>query len=241
MNRSPFDITSKNTFLGSIVYKLAISLKPSSFISQIASFSNTIGASLISLLPNTYADDETERYLANYGDCKTLASIGAVGSTSCSEIATFDTTTLEGIFDDPGFIDFMNKNTTVSGSSRTINSGSTLDVFIKYNNKRITPLGVMDGGILSAIKNGLSSLSLSSIADMINNLSNSSDNDKRLATGEAFVNSANNPDWNTYKYAQRYVSLARATKALRQYSSDNTAYQSIPYFETTSQNSLAKQ
>ena len=241
MNRSPFDITSKNTFLGSIIYNFAIHFKAPGILSQITSFSNTISSSLISLFPNTYADDNTSRYLANFGDCKTLGSIGAVGSAACSEIATFDTTTLEGIFDDPGFNDFMNNNTTISGNTRTVNPGSNLDIFMKYNNKRTTPLGVIDGGILGAIKNSFSSIFTSSISEMVKNLINSSDSDKRLATGEAFVNSSSNSDWNTYKYAQRYVSLARATKTLRQYADEETAYQSIPYFETTTQKSIAKQ
>ncbi len=240
-NRSPFDITSKNTFLGSIIYNFAIHLKSANIITQLSSFSNTISSSIIGLLPKTFANDDTNRYLANFGNCKTLGSIGAVGSASCSEIATFDTTTLEGIFDNPGFIDFMNKNTVVSDGSRTVNTGSSLDLFIKYNNKRITPLGVMDGGILTAIKSGFSSISSSGIADMIKNLFNSNESEKRLATGEAFVNSNSNPDWDTYKYAQRYVSLARATNVLRKAADDETAYQSIPYFETSPQDYLAKQ
>ena len=37
--------------------------------------------------------------------------------------------------------------------------------------------------------------------------------------------------WQIYKYAQRYVSLARATAALRQYSNDSTAYNNIKFFE----------
>lgn len=228
MNRSPFDITSKNTFLGSIVYNFAIHLKPMSFMSQISSFSNTISSSLMSLLPSSYADDETTRYLGSFGECKTIGSIGAVGSATCSEIATFDTTTLEGIYDDPGFIDFINKNTTISGNTRTVNSGSVLDLFIKYNNKRITPIGVMDGGILSSLKSGLFSIpGISSIADMIKNTENSNESEKRIATGEAFVNSSSNADWQTYKYAQRYVSLARATEALKRFSDDESSYSSF--------------
>jgi hypothetical protein len=228
MNRNPFDITSKNTFLGSIVYNFAIHLKPTSFISQVSSFSNTISSSILSLLPTTYADDETTRYLGSFGECKTINSIGAVGSATCSEIATFDTSTLEGIYDDPGFIDFVNKNTTISNNTRIINAGSILDMFVNYNNKRITPIGVMDGGILNSLKSGLFSIpGLSSIADMIKNTENSNESEKRIATGEAFVNSSSNADWQTYKYAQRYMSLARATEAFKQFSEDETAYSSL--------------
>ena len=59
------------------------------------------------------------------------------------------------------------------------------------------------------------------------------ENNKRIASGAAFVNSTSNDDWNEYKYAQRYVSLARATAALRQYDGDATAYTNMKYFEGT--------
>lgn len=228
MNRNPFDITSKNTFLGSIVYNFAIHLKPMSFMSQITSISNTVSSAVLSLLPTASAEDETNRYLGNFGECKTLGSVGAVGSTTCSEIATFDTSTLEGIYDDPGFINFLNNNTSISNGIRTVNAGSILDIFIKYNVGRITPVGVMDGGILTAIKSGISNIFTSgSIANMVKYSQESSEAEKRIATGEAFVNSFSNQDWQTYKYAQRYVSLARAAEALKQFSGDETAYSSL--------------
>ena len=66
---------------------------------------------------------------------------------------------------------------------------------------------------------------------MIRNFMGASDNNKRIASGAAYVNSASNPDWQVYKYAQRYVSLARATESLRQYADDSTAYNNILFFE----------
>ena len=233
MNRSPFDITSKNTFLGSIIYNFAIHLKPSSLITQFSSFNSTVFSAISSLLPSTYADDETERYLGNIGNCRTIESIGANGSAVCSEIAIFDTSTLGDIFNDPSFISFMNQNTTLSNGTRTINKGSVLDNFVNYNNKRTTPIGVMDGGILNALRNSGSFSVITSITKMVEDLINSSDNERRIATGEAFVNSPSNKDWQTYKYAQRYISLARATESLRQYSNDKTAYSNLKFFEGT--------
>ena len=58
-----------------------------------------------------------------------------------------------------------------------------------------------------------------------------SESDKRIASGAAFVNSVDNEDWQTYKYAQRYVSLARATASLRKYADGSTAYNNIQFFE----------
>lgn len=233
LNRSPFDITSKNTFLGSIIYKFAISLGNGGVLSQLTSITKTVSVAISELLPVSLADDSSNRYLGNFGECTTLGFIGAVGSAACSMIATFDTTTLDGIFNDAGFINFMNNNTVLNSSGvREVKKNSALARFISFNNERVTPVGITDGGILNALSSGLSSLSfVSDAATMIKSLFNSSEQDKRLASGAAFVNSTSNSDWQTYKYAQRYVSLARATESLRQYSNDKTAYSNIKYFE----------
>jgi hypothetical protein len=83
---------------------------------------------------------------------------------------------------------------------------------------------------------------------MLEDFSDASENNLRLASGAAFVNAKTNSDWQNYKYAQRYVSIARATAALRQYSTDVTAYQNLRFFEGSenpviaflnSQNSIA--
>lgn len=234
-NRSPFDITSKNTFLGSIIYNMATTLKPGSILTQFGNMGRMFGSALLSFLPSTYADDSSERYLANFGDCETLSSIGAVGSVTCSEIATFDTSTLNDIFNDSGFIKFVEENTVLSNGTRVIKNGSKLADFINYNNNRLTPNGVTDGGILQSLRGNSSSISfLSNISAMIENFIGASEEDKRVARGEAFVNSSSNPEWDTiYKYAQRYTSLARATDLLRKYSDDDTAYTSIKFFEGT--------
>lgn len=233
LERSPFDITSKNTFLGSIFYKLAVaSSNFSGIFSGVKTFAKTTSSSALSLLPGAYAD-ETEGYLTTFGDCETYGTIGAVGSAQCAEIATFDPSTLKNTFNDPGFIAFVENNTTLSSSGkRTINDGSVLANYILYNDERKTPLGVMDGGIIDSLSNSSNSVPfVTDILEMIKKFLGTSDTDKRIASGAAFVNSTANPDWQTYKYAQRYVSLARATAALQQYSSDKTAYTNIRFFE----------
>ena len=215
MNRSPFDITSKNTFLGSIVYNLAVGVKK-----------------LTSLTSAVYADD-TEGYLTNFGDCETLGAIHAVGSATCAAIATFDTSTLNNIFNDAEFNAFVEANTEIKDGKRQIKKNSDLADFIKYNNERTTPDGVMDGGILKAIQGGSSTSFLGDVLTMIKTFLGASDNEKRIASGAAFVNSKSNPNWDTYKYAQRYVSLARAAEALKKYDGEETAYSNLKYFEGT--------
>ena len=208
------------------------SMKFSGVFSGIKTFSSAASSAVMAILPTSFADD-TDGYLATFGDCETLATIGAVGTAQCSAIATFDTSTLNNPFNDAGFINFVNNNTTLDSSGvRKINEGSDLADFILYNNKRETPAGLMDGGILDSISNESSSIPfVSDIAAMIEMFVGASEQDKRFASGEAFVNSSSNPDWQTYKYAQRYVSLARATAALKQYSSDETAYNNMKFFE----------
>lgn len=233
-NRSPFDITSKNTFLGAIVYKTATILAKTDhgIWSGIKSFGSLLSQSVLSLLPSSYAD-ETTGYLSSYGDCQTLSSVNAVGSVQCSEIATFDTSTLDDPFHDDNFIDFINNNTTLNSSGvRTINRNSKLAEFILYNDERTTPIGVTDGGIIDSLTSNSSSIYfVTNILSMIKNYLGTNESEKRIASGAAFVNTAMNSDWQTYKYAQRYVSLARATAALRQYAGESTAYNKIEFFE----------
>lgn len=233
MTRSPFDISSPNTFLGSLVRQFSAILKPASLTSTAASFSKLANRSLISIFTGQTYADATETYLTNYGSCDTYATIGAVGTGHCAEIATFDTSTLDP-YHDAGFNQFVEQNTTLTDGVRTIKNGSVLADFILYNNQRKSPLGTVDGGILHSLKNKASSIPfVSNILSMLESFAGASNNDLRIASGAAFVNTSSNADWQTYKYAQRYVSLARATAALAQSSSDPTAYQTLKYFEGT--------
>lgn len=66
---------------------------------------------------------------------------------------------------------------------------------------------------------------------MVKTLLGANEREKRLASGAAFVNSSSNGDWATYKYAQRYISLARAQESLRQYDGNKAAYSDLRFFE----------
>ena len=236
MNRSPFDITSRNTFLGSIVYKFAVGMvKTGSIASRIGSFMTITSSAVASLFPVALADDKTNSFLTHFGNCETLGTIGAVGSSSCAMVATFDTSTLNDTFNDAGFSAFVEANTSINSAGvRTINDGSVLADFIKYNNERSTPVGTIDGGILDSISNGTKKVSfISNIMKMILRFLNANESEKRIASGAAFMTSSSNPDWQQYKYAQRYVSLARATEALRRYDGGDSAYTNIRFFEGT--------
>lgn len=233
MNRSPFDITSKNTFLGSIVYNLAISMggiKNMSVLSSFSSMLNSVKQAAVSLMPRTYADG-ISTYLTSFGDCERYQQIGAKGTVECLDNVTFDTSTYNDPFNDPGFISFVENNTVLENGVRRIKKGSDLEGFIIYNSGRETPTGIIDGGILESLKNGSSSIGFTSdILGMVKTFLDTDDLEKKIASGEVFVNSSSNPYWKIYKYAQRYVSIARAAAALREYS-EGTAYQNLRFFE----------
>lgn len=232
--RSPFDITSKNTFLGSIVHKLAtLSSRTTGALAGMKILSQMTGSAALSLLPSSYAD-ATESYLSTYGVCETYGTIGAVGTAGCSEISTFDPSTLDDPFNNPEFISFVEENTILDAAgNRKIKEGpSILKNYIIYNNERKTPLGVPDGGALISLREGTEKINYNSdITKLVENFTGVNEEENRIITGAAFLNSANNPDWKFYKFAQRYVSLARAVTALKQYSNDKTAYNNLEFFE----------
>ena len=235
LERSPFDVTSKNTFLGSILYKFATITKSSSTFSGLKSLSTVAGNSLLALFPTAHAAEETTKYLETFGQCETYATIGAVGTAQCSSIATFDTSTLKDLYNNQEYNKFVNENTILENGTRIVKPGSFLAKFIDYNNDRKTPLGTTDGGILQSLRsNGTFIPFISNIKNLIMQFKDASEDELRLATGAAFVNSANNPDWQQkYKYAQRYVSMARAVAAMRKFSNEPTAYTNLKFHEGT--------
>lgn len=226
---SPFDITSKNTFLGAITHQL---LPVATKTSSIPTF---VMSTIASLTPSTYADDESGKILTSFGDCDTYSTIGAVGTAHCSLIASFDTSTSYDPYNNQEYLNFVEQNTYIDDSgNRQIKYNSYLANFILYNNNRITPFGTTDASILANIKQHFNFLQfLSDPASIVSLFDGASSEDKAIASGAAFVNSASNPYWNNYKYAQRYVSINRAVSALKAYSTDTTAYQNLPGCEGT--------
>lgn len=235
MNRSPFDISSKNTFLGSIMWNMAISFRGNSILKQLGSILRTTGTAIGKISLSTYADDSANMYFAVAGaNCYTANSIGAMGWANGLPAVTFDTST-NNAFSNSGFESFVNENTTINASgNREIIDGSLLSEFIRNNVDKRTIDGVTDAGILeSKDSNSLKIPFISDILGMIKSFVGASEEDKRKASGEAYLNSSSNSDWNTYKYAQRYVSLARAQDALRQYDGDVAAFSNLKFFEGT--------
>lgn len=233
---SPLDIRSKNTFLGSIVYNLAMAQVKYPEVRSLATlgrrFGSVLGTAVASLIPVSLADGNDNGFMTDYGECETAGGVGAVATAGCAQIAVFDPSTLNDPFHDAGFVAFLDQNTELESGVRKVKPGSTLADFITFSMGRETPIGVMDGGILDALEGGTTQIPfISDILAMVRKLLGASERDKRMASGAAYVNTASNADWQQIKYAQRYAALARATAMLKQHSSDATAYRDMKYFE----------
>lgn len=88
--KSPLDITSKNTFLGSIAYSLASFATSSSSVSLTSAMQNVgslISGSISGLLPTSQAISEAQ---VSRGDCVLSNNIGAVSNTHCNNYYNSD-------------------------------------------------------------------------------------------------------------------------------------------------------
>jgi hypothetical protein len=90
---SPFDITTKNTFLGSIFSKtLPFFGKSMGLFTILSAVGSTTASSVSPLLPTANAIDDVN-FKSNLGDCPELESVGAVGDIFCQPYYISDTTT----------------------------------------------------------------------------------------------------------------------------------------------------
>ncbi|MBR0432024.1 hypothetical protein IJK16_03450 [Candidatus Saccharibacteria bacterium] len=247
--RSPFDVNSKNTFLGSIVTSLLpiATSSPLHFFSSLLSLTNNS-------LPSAFALGEDSSYQTTYGECSALTGINAKGDVYCNSIITFDTSTIDNALNDSGFQSFVNNNTNADGTPK---ENSDLAKFILYNNGRESPIGVKDANILNALNKNTESEKkwYQKITSFFKNLfsslfstSGTNNYEKELkeqnqigfATGSVFVNSSSNAYWNTFKYAQRYVSISRALEQLGYFDEDNTNTAELTMFKHTNYNPVNK-
>ncbi|MCL2094725.1 hypothetical protein FWH13_01245 [Candidatus Saccharibacteria bacterium] len=97
--RSPFDITSKDTFMGSIVAKFAFANPRRNSINGLAALGSITRASTASLLPTRLAhavgDADFNMQMAPPGMCPELDSIGAAGNILCQPFPVSDLNKIE--------------------------------------------------------------------------------------------------------------------------------------------------
>lgn len=164
---SPFDMTSKNTFMGSIATQLMKYAGSSTIMGALTSSTSVMNSSLVgltstasavSIADNLPTEDEYEK------TCPYLASIGAVGDAFCNPYMITDMSTID---DDPADVinvladpngdgntsDGMFEDQETSDGNVVIDKKSDLAKYIVYCDNRTSGFGVADTDIAGNVAN----------------------------------------------------------------------------------------
>ena len=178
--RSPFDVTSQNTFLGSLLYNLMpLAASMQGGFGFWGGLVNLTQSSFAKILPTASALEETQ-LITQQGECPLLESVGIMGDAYCNPYYTSDLSTID---EDPGediyeTVAAMNMNCG-KGNFKTdwvdsngdglvqcseyvvrvdeeenpvIDLDSNLGKYIVYCGQRDTQFGVADSNIAAAMK-----------------------------------------------------------------------------------------
>ncbi len=204
LNRSPFDASSPNTFLGSVFSKFSFLTYTSNIFSSLTAFGNTFASSLRQLTPASSAADEGIMYTSQYTECRNLPG------TQCDmygvPIVTTDYSTIDIKPDDETYQKVVSKNLDNDGN---IKDKSELAKFINFCKNRNSPWGVKDANILNALQTdfGIVGNNLPFVNDILNVINAAEDvRNEPWATGSICENSSSNSRWDSeFKYYQRYI------------------------------------
>jgi hypothetical protein len=199
--KNPFDVTSKYTFLGSIVGRFIPHISTMSSLSGIfTTIGSVFGQSMSVLLPTSSALS-VSAITASIGNCPALEGLGVVGTPTCQPWLTSPIS--EDIIEtDPDdlYQKLLNDDNGAGGieivnDEPKVREGSTLDKFGKYCMDRNAQLGVSDPGIIGQLTGSDSFWSdlplISDVADIFTGL-NTNDDDIDWASGQNCVDSSNN-------------------------------------------------
>lgn len=154
--KSPFDPTSKYTFVGSI----ANSLMPvaSTFNSPLMTVSktmDTVGSALAGLMPTARADGMTKFETSLNKNCPTLSSIGLVGDAFCNPYFVTDFSTMAEdpaeVFNKVAEKDARNFDFDSGDDNPKIKPDSELGRWVVSCAVRDSQFGQVDGNVMNAI------------------------------------------------------------------------------------------
>jgi len=196
--RSPLDVTSPHTFLGSIMHSIIpVAATIRSPMSAINAASNTVNRSVLALMPTVSAVSDEARFVASLNtDCPFLGSLGAVGDAFCNPYFVSDLNTINI---DPAIVMSRMSQSSFSGEEENGNPqiapNSDLGRYIVSCGTRDSPFGAADANIaqrlntvLEATNIGEGSLNLNTVIGAAPGLGN-------LQAAAAAVNDAANIDW----------------------------------------------
>lgn len=243
LNRSPFDTSSPNTFLGSLVHKFILPITTSSNkISPVNTIMSLTSSSIASLMGSVSADGEGTQYMTTFGYCPQLEEIGLTGDIYCNPIVIGSAQSPQtSIFYDEAvaangqftvnnstYVDTISKNLEgcdENGDNCKIKKNSNLYKYINYCVKRTSPFGINDANILSSLQGG--SMLVNS-APLISDLLSIKDGIKAneyeaWSTGKACTNTPDNPYLNENKIYASYVTEQRILDQLHAYGENKSA------------------
>jgi len=213
--KSPLDLTSRYTFLGSIVYSL-IPLATSSTLGGIVkSLGGLTSGSLSSILPSASAIAETN-LASSLGSCPVIESVGAVCDARGNrididdpELASMSAADLRAklLEVDPSAF----KGQDASGRD-IINPSSITGKTAAILNQRVATLGVADASAANRLVQQPSGLiaNLPLVGDVAQIISAMGEADNiAWISGSAGVDSPDNPLWEKVRYAQEYIKRER--------------------------------
>lgn len=153
-NLSPFDTSSRYTFLGSLKYdltKFAILSSGSQLMRTLSSASTVLTSAINNLLPKTAATTFAD-YATESGECPLLNSVGAVGSANlCIDFSLSDTSTFGISYEEAKNHLCSTNQLTNCGEGQTpeVVKNSELSKYIITWTMRDTHLGLADATIES--------------------------------------------------------------------------------------------
>jgi len=204
-SRSPFDASSPNTFLGSLVSQFSIAAYAKSPTAIFANIKNLFAKSVAKLTPAASASSQDLLYTGQNQPCTNMPE--ATCDVYGNPIVAKDFSTIDVAPDDPYYEWIISQNLEADGE--TIKDGSELSKFINFCVNRESPWGVQDANILNALQTDggiiLNNLPIvNDVLDVVNAAENWANRD--WATGANCLNSPSNPRWdNEMKYYQVYV------------------------------------
>ena len=237
--KSPFDITSPYTFLGSLAYAVMPMAYSSGGVSSAVTNMSTLTSNAIAAISPGASAVELGRKIDSVGECPLLENMGAVGDASCNEYVITDPATIREapLTVKEQVADLTDENGQKAlNEDGTINDKSDLAKYITFCGQRTSQLGLKDSGIVDKLQDGVEKTEdgegqekwyqkawnwlgkVFSVTPGISETQNvlESIRDARLmqwATGEACVASDENPYWNGEKSSnqtyQRYMENER--------------------------------
>ena len=214
-NRSPLDLTSRYTFLGSIVYNL-IPLATSSTLGDIVkNLGGLATGSVTTLLPSASAIAETN-LASSLGSCPVIESTGAVCDARGNrididdpELASLSTEDLRAklLAADPTAF----KGQDAAGRD-IINPDSITGKTAAILNQRVATLGVADASAANRLVQQPSTIiaNLPLVGDVAQIITAMGEAENiAWISGSAGVDSPDNPLWEKVRYAQEYIKRER--------------------------------